>query len=469
MRAGLWIVLVLSLAGVGCLGEALEQRALLIGKGQAEHLYFRDVRLFDGTSALAREHQDVEVNGGRVVAVKPTGETPPVSARVIEGAGKTLLPGLVDAHVHITAPGSAPWRLVRPSPEHNAAANLYAGVTTAYDLSGRSSDTHALREAIADGKAFGPRLYLTDSSISQHEGHPVPAVKELAPFPLSLLIPALIVQVKGPEDASAAVEGIAAKNVDYLKIILDDLPPGTPVLDRPTLKALVDEGHRRGLFVLVHSGTARQAVMAAEAGADALAHTVYRDELSVEDARVIARRKIPVIATVEGFYATASIARGSYAPSPLDVELHPSSWLEPVTGPAAKEEVSKSPVLSALMEGVLAGEPFLAANLRRLHAEGVILLVGSDSPLPGTYPGSGLHNELSVLVKKVGLPAGEVLLGATSRAARLFLKDPAFGSIEPGKVADLLLVKGNPLEDIDATRAIVAVFQEGREVRRNLP
>ena len=107
-------------------------------------------------------------------------------------------------------------------------------------------------------------------------------------------------------------------------------------------------------------------------------------------------------------------------------------------------------------------------TVRRLHGAGVVMLVGTDSPLPGVYVGGSFHEEMRRMVE-AGVPAGDVLLGATGRAARWIEAAPDYGTVEVGKVADLVLVEGDPVVDIGATRAIVEVWRAGRPVGRKVP
>ncbi|MCB9553615.1 MAG: amidohydrolase family protein [Myxococcales bacterium] len=259
------------------------------------------------------------------------------------------------------------------------------------------------------------------------------------------------------------VGDVVDEGVDYVKITVDELPPGTAEMSDAVLTAAVKAAVARGKRAVVHIGDVHKGQVAADAGAALLAHLPWRTPVSAEAAAALGATGVAMTATLAGWHATAAMAEGSWAPSALDREVCPPGLLAPGEGEAAD-----AGVVMAAMRATLKHRDAWAESVRRLHAAGVVMLVGTDSVLPGVYPGASFHEELRRLVA-AGIPAGEVLLGATGRAARWIEAAPAFGTVEVGKVADLVLVEGDPLSDITAAAAIVEVWRAGRPVGRQRP
>jgi len=426
-------------------------------------LFFRDVSVFTGTEPTARPHCDVLVRSGRVASVAPTGGAPPAGAEIVDGAGRTLLPGFIDAHTHVSGSGAPPWAASRLSDAHNLESYVYGGVTATFVLGGLAGELASLEKDMASGKLVGPRLWYTHLPITAPGGHPLVVGKELVPWPISAILGGMIPQ---PADAAAAEAAVAAtekQSVHFVKAIVDKLPPSAGEMREDVLRAIVEAAHRRNKKVFVHIGTADDALAAVRAGADVLAHGVYRGALSPEQAQEIARRKVPLIFTLAGWVRTAQIARGAYAPTPLDEATVPREILDALAGDAGKRFAQGGGPLGEFAAGLLENERFWMSNVRALRDAGVPLLVGTDSPLPGIFPGSAYHEEMRLLVQG-GVPPGEVLLGATSRAADVLGLD--IGRVEPGRPADVVLVRGDPVADIRAAAAIEMVIVRGRVVKR---
>jgi imidazolonepropionase-like amidohydrolase len=233
-------------------------------------------------------------------------------------------------------------------------------------------------------------------------------------------------------------------------------------MSEDALAGIVDAAHRRGLKVFVHVGTIEDALLAVRAGADVLAHGMYRGPVTREQAEEIARSGVPVIFTLAGWVRTAELSRGAFVPTPLDEATVPAEILDSLRGEAGRAFASDGP-LAEFAAALLANEAHWQENVRTLHAAGVPLLVGTDSPLPGIFPGSSFHVELTLL-SQAGVPNGEVLRGATSRAASVLGLDA--GRVEAGRPADLVLVKGDPVADIADAASVEMVLARGRILER---
>ncbi|MFT3776310.1 MAG: amidohydrolase family protein [Minicystis sp.] len=445
------------------LGPELPTPALLTASPAPAALFFHDVAVFTGTETTSRPHCDVLVQGGRVVSIKPVGASaPPPGAEIVEGAGRTLLPGLIDTHTHVSGAGAPPWAPVRVSDAHNLEAYVYAGVTTTYVLGGLAGDLAKLEGDAASGKIIGPHLWYTHLPITAPGGHPLVVGKQLVPWPLSSILTSMIPQPADAAGAEAAVEATEKQGAHFVKAMIDQLPPSAPEMREEILRAVAEAAHKRQKKLFVHIGTAADALAAVRAGADVLAHGVYRGTITKEQAAEIARNKVPVIFTMAGWVRTAALAHGTFAPTALDRATVPEAVLASLSGDAGKRFAAKG-ALAEFVGSLLENERYWAENARTLHAAGVTMLVGTDSPLPGIFPGSALHEEMRLLVE-AGIPPGEVLLGATSRAADVLALD--VGRIEEGRPAELVLVRGDPVANIGDAAAVELLLLRGRVVRR---
>ncbi|MCD9032097.1 CIA30 family protein [Luteimonas sp. Y-2-2-4F] len=397
----------------------------------ASSFAIRDVRIFDGEGVV--ERGTVLVRDGRIEAA---GADVPVPGgmETIDGAGGTLLPGLIDAHVH--AWGDA------------QADALRFGTTTALDMHGMADRLPALRAqreslaptAQADLWAAGYAVTAPDGHGTQY-GFPVPTVD-------------------AGTDIPAFVAERVAEGADFVKLIVEDLSgygagQRLPTLSPAQVREVAAAAHAHGRLALAHVSTADSAREALAAGVDGFVH-VFDDAVADEA------------------FVAAAAERGAFVVPTLSV-------IASVAGDDGGRRLAADPALSPLLspgqraslEATMARQPRpqrlrdALESVRRLHAAGVPILAGTDAPNPGTAHGASLHGELALLVR-AGLSPREALAAATSRpAARFGLRDR--GRIAPGLRADLVLVEGDPLADIAATRAIRGVWKNGRRVERDPP
>ncbi len=387
-------------------------------------MVIRDVRVFDGERVIPRA--TVVVRDGSIVSVGRSAGVPR-GARVVDGRGQTLLPGLIDAHVHTFAPEMLEQALV-------------FGVTTVLDMHTDPNFVRGLREQapgelrnLADIRAAGFAATAPGGHGTQY-GMQVPTLTS-------------------PQEASAFVEARVAEGADYLKIIHE---PGTaygiqrPALDSATVAALIQAAHERGLRAVVHVSTEAAARMAIASGADGLVHIFAHEPPSPDFGRFAARHGVFVIPTLTVLESASGVPSGA--------SLIEDERLAPLLLEATRRNLRQA------FGGQRPTFPNAQAAVRQLHEAGVPIVAGSDAPNPGTTHGASVHRELELLVA-AGLSPTEALAAATSRAAAAFgLEDR--GRIAPGRRADLLLVRADPTADIRATRDIATVWKHGYELDR---
>lgn len=424
----------------------------------------KDVEIFDGINDTLLKNQDLVIVNGHIIEIGPTGTLKSKSERSINSNGMFLMPGLIDSHVHLTGSGSIPWKNVKPKIYYNLEAYLYAGITTIYDLGGMANKLSKISTKLETDELLGPSLFHTHIPVTIKNSHPIPLAKLMLPKIFGFLANFIFPTIQKESDAKKIVKSFIKKKVDYMKLSCDKIPPGSPEMPLKFLKALVRESHDNNLKVFVHIGSVDNALNSVNAGADILAHGIWRDKLTHKQAKYIADSGVKIIYTLAGFVNVDKINRGEFSPSQKDRIMVPCCILEPVTEENGKD-VHKQPVMNDFFKNVSDNRPHWEHNFKLLADLNVEILVGTDSNLPGTYAGATYYQELLEL-DKFGLSKLKILKGATYGNASLFLDKPDFGHISVGAKADLLLFEKSPLEDLKAIENPSFIFKTGKLVTR---
>ena len=385
------------------------------------------VTVFDG--AAFRPEQDVWVEDGRIRNVGRGLDLPADLARV-DGGGRTLVPGLIDGHVHTFG-----------STLNDA---LRFGVTTVLDQftdPQLAASKRTARDTLAGGDEAD--LFSAGMLATAAGGHGTQygtAVETLS----------------GPDEAPAWVRARKDEGSDWIKIIYEDgrtFGMDIATLDRDTIGALIAAAHAEGLRAVVHVSTLEHALDAVALGADGLVH-VWGDA-RIDEAQAVR------IADADVFVVPTLSVRVSMGGDAMENEL-----LE-AAGEATVSSMQRQ-ALASRFSGDFAESASGDAieNVRRLHAAGVRLLAGTDAPNPGTASGLSLHGELRLL-QRAGLSAAEALAAATSIPAAIFGLDDR-GRIDEGRIADLVLVDGDLESNLALSTRIVALWKDGYRVERRL-
>lgn len=386
------------------------------------------VKVFDGERF--RPEEEVWVEDGRIRGVGRWLALPPDLPRV-DGRGKTLVPGLIDGHVHTFG-----------STLNDA---LRFGVATVLDQFSDPQLVASKREArdtlarVNEADLFSAGMLATAAGgHGTQYGVPVETVG-------------------GADEASAWVRARKQEGSDWIKIVHEDgstLGMDIATLDRDTIGALIAAAHAEGLRAVVHVSTLEHALEAVSLGADGLVH-VWRDAL-VDEAQAarIADAGVFVVPTLS---VTASIGGGA-----LDGELREAAGDTPLSPMQHQTLASRFPGGDAETTSY-AGDVAIE-SVRRLRAAGVRLIAGTDAPNPGTAAGLSMHSELRLL-RRAGLGAAEALAAATSVPATIFGLDDR-GRIAEGRIADLVLVVGDLESDLSRSPRIAAVWKDGYPVER---
>jgi imidazolonepropionase-like amidohydrolase len=433
--------------------------------GQSDPFVIRNVRVFDAPrAALLDGPRDVLIREGRIAAVGRPGEVHG-AVREIDGGGKTLIPGLIDVHVHSGGSASPSWHTELPDTDENLGALLYAGVTTALDAAGLTPAVFRVRDDIRSGKKLGPRLFAAGPMFTGPGGHPIGIMRETLPFWARwYAIPRLTREAATPDEARHAVADLLPEHPDVLKIAVDQLPI-EPRIGTDVVAAIAATGHEQHIRSVAHVGRSVDVLDSVHAGVDAMMHSPYQEEISDEAVAALAARNIPVVATLAVWDAVERV--GAVKPgdfTPLEREIAKPAVLDALTRAPASWSAEPNAGMLHLLASAHAAR---RRNVQKLRAAGVTILAGSDAVNLGNFPGAGLHVELATLVQ-AGLTPGEALRAATSDNARFLEGDaPEAGEVAVGRRADLVLIDGDPTADVAALERISRVFLGGVELERH--
>lgn len=396
--------------------------------------------LIDGTGRPPVPDAAVLVRDGKIASVGPSAalQVPP-GAKVIDAKGDSLLPGLADMHVHLFVgwDGASADLL---NYRRYLQGLLYAGVTTVLDTGNVQPYILQLRQEVAAGRLAGPRIYCTGMLIDGPD--PVFAAISFAVTSRAQLPRVVRMQSEDKVDAIKVYVGLSDTVVRHL----------VAQARQAHLKVLVDQWWRNGSVELMQDGISGFAhIGAAEMPEDAI--------------RVARAKNLPFITTLAVYesFTRRRLLQAGFWNQPLLADTIPGWAIEEMRAEGQRTLTAKE------KSEVEKGERYLrfaTDNARRLHRAGVLLVAGTDAPYPGDYLGEGIHRELELLVE-AGLSPLEAITAATRNAAILMDADQQWGTVEPGRLANLLLVRGRPDQNIRETRNIDLVMKEGAVVDRD--
>jgi imidazolonepropionase-like amidohydrolase/ABC-type multidrug transport system permease subunit len=442
------------------LGELPGARQIEAGAARGQLLVLRGATVLDGLGGRIVRAR-VTIRDHRIADVTLDDERVPLpdGATVEDAGGRYLIPGLFDSHVHWGGSGgvgSAPIEHTEDRLAHDYASTLASGVTSVVSLTDDLDAMRSLSAEVARTRQLAPRVFFAGPSVTARGGHPT----ELFSF-LPGLAEQLTRQVETPEDARTAIADLDRARVDLVKLVLE---PGfenhpLPRMREDVFRAAMAEARTRKLRTTVHVGTDADVRLAIDAGANGIEHTTRG--LTDETIALMAAKRVtftPTNVVLDFGWKRRSLGgeddlvRRLAIPSILQSLRAPDSRLADFLreGPAASS-------LEAAFKGSL-------DQTRRAIRAGVPILAGSDAGNPVTFHGVSLIRELELLAQ-AGMPLGEVLKSATSRAADR-LGQSTLGRIAPGSVADLVLLDEDPTEQIGAYRHVRAVFLGGRRLNQ---
>jgi imidazolonepropionase-like amidohydrolase len=464
-----WLIVALALAGLPrsmLAGVPADPEPVLIIAGAA---------VFDPQAGFLPDRH-VLVRGERIVEVAAAPIAPPPQARVIDGRGLFLLPGLWDAHVHYD---------FTPGLDHRAMARLFLvnGITSVRDTGGHLAALAPARTAAAEPGAAAPRLYVAGPLLD--DANRVYAGTEPG-------FPDIAMGLTGVDAAVAEVDRLAASGVDLIKTY--------ELVSPEVFRALIARAASHGLPVTAHIPLSMDGLDVATSGIRGMEHLRNLELACARDHAALLAERQRMLANPAGLPGWALRRDIHAAQRQIAFETEDAARCAEVIAALAEHRVFQTPTLTitsgdaarlfadpvwrrsfdylphAVGEAwrqsaterlqrppaalAIAHTRWAVSMIPRLHAAGVPLMVGTDTPIGLLTPGFSLHEELRMLVE-AGMPAQAVLVAATLRPAEFLGIEADFGTVAPGKVADLVLLDADPLADIRNTRRIRAVIRGG--------
>ncbi len=396
---------------------------------------FLDARVVVGDGRVL-EKAAVVVEGARIVKVVAKNGAVPKAAERISLKGYTLMPGFIDAHIHIVMDGSAdpitrclqePVVATTLKAADFARATLMAGVTTVRDMGGKAGIDLGLKQAINAGLVPGPRMLVSGQLICMTGGHGWQVGRE----------------ANGPDEVRRAAREQIKAGADIVKlmatggVLTPAVEPGSEQLTEAEMRAGVEEAHKAGRKTATHAMGTRGIMNALKAGIDSIEHGVYLDE---ETVALMKQRGVALVPTISALYhiETRGLAAG---------------------------------IPAYAVEKTLKVKPHHLESIRMAREAGVLVASGTDAGTPFNCHGQNL-GEVRLLVEYGGFTPAEAIEAATRVNARVLGLEKDLGTIAEGKIADLVAVRGNPLADIGllaGPESVSLVVQGGRIVKNTQP
>ena len=425
----------------------------------AQSLAITGVTIVDPSVAASKQagmtNQTVVIRNGVIEGVGPANTVPiPRGAKRVDGRGKFLIPGLWDSHVHFMNTGASALPL-----------DVALGVTSVREMGGYIDSTRAWQSRMRAGTLVGPRI-LTAGPILEAPSYLDNVRKRSARDPrIGQRVLPYRIAVGNAADARRAIDSLVKLHVDFVKIRTTESPE--------SFFAILREARRAGLKVAGHAPSVASITVAVDSGQRDVEHVIApplsrlpadaRDSVYLDFAKwgTWYTPTLVVTQAVGLSGDSAKLAIFSDAARRTDErQPYASAWLLGWWSMQAEERASDtSSTRAAEMRELYESS---VADVRRMHELGVLILAGTDAGSVLVYPGFALHDELRLLVEDAGFTPLEALWSATVGPTRFAGLQETLGSIAPGKIADLVLLDANPLDNIRNTRRISAVIQGGR-------
>ena len=403
--------------------------------------------LIDGISNDTKKNISIIINGNSIVDIKPTGELAIPSGldyKLIDYSDKTILPGLIDSHVHLTGIGDGrsgdqlaelPDEVLSINMANNAKKHLHSGVTTVRDCGAKNDTAFHLRTAAQMGIIESPRLVLSGRPLAIIGGH-------LSYFGE---------QITGTNECRAAVRYLIKQGADFIKVTASGGSTNTsfplkPSFSQEELNVIVEEAHKFGKHVAAHCHNSESMVRSLKAGVDTIIHGVFKESDGTNKYRED---------VIELMLKNNTFVNPTLAPGMMRVQIMEGKKNEGNFSESDQEEMDK----------VLFEHEYRMECFNKMYEAGIPMSAGSDSAW-GAYEMGNFFLDIEGHVAGGQSPM-EAIKSATSVASQSCWIDDSIGSIEIGKLADMIVLDESPVNQIENLRTISEVIKDGEFVDRN--
>jgi len=405
------------------------------GIARADTKAFVGARIFDGTGKAAIENGTIVVQDGKVTAIGPASRVKaPKDAQTITLTGKTITPGLINTHGHVSDVEGRKTGSTEEGVARQLALFARYGITTVFSLGGEEEAAFKLRDAQKTPSLNRARIYV---------GGPV-------------------VVAKTADEARQMVDKVADMKPDYIKIRVDDNLGTGQKMPPEVYRAVIDQAHKRDLRVYVHFFYLDDAKDLVRSGADLLAHSVRDKPVDDEFIALVKKRNLAYCPTLTRELSTFVYEDvPAFFQDPFFLKEANPQVIATLKEPARQDAMRKS----KSAQGYKAALPTAQRNVKKLSDSGVTVIMGTDSGATAArFEGYFEHVEMKMMADS-GMSPKDILVSATGAAARA-MKVNDIGTLEKGKWADLVVYDKNPLDDINNTKTISAVYVAGNEVKK---
>lgn len=395
------------------------------------------VTIISPTGSPRSTDMAIVITGSRIAAVNQAERTEiPAGAQVFDGRGKFVIPGLADMHNHLGTGGPTP---VFEDLKPNLQRLLSFGITSTFSMAVDSRSFSDLKTAaIADASPY-PRFWGVGPGFATFGGF----------------------RPNTPAEARQLVRRQKSENVDAIKIAYDDMSWATsqriPLLKPDVMEAIIDEAHANGLKVYVHAPILKYAKEVLRAGADGLVHGIISEAVDEEFVGLMKKNRAVYISTLSLFEACADIRSWTQRLEEFDqagtMRAMWTIWANPASAKQFETVYDQTAFVKTRM-------PILRANLKQVFDAGIPIVAGTDTGFPGVVIGVSSLMEI-VLHVEAGLPPQAAIQAATINAARMTGREKDLGTVEAGKLADILVLDADPLIEMSNVRKISRVIKGG--------
>jgi imidazolonepropionase-like amidohydrolase len=414
-----------------------------LATAQTKPLVFTHATVIDMTGAPPKPDVTVIVVGNRITALGKSGKVRvPAGAQVVNARGKFLIPGMWDMHVHLAKAG-----------ENTLPLFVANGVTSVRDMGGDYAAVLAWRREILSGARLGPRIK-TAGPLLESTKNVERMLREKTIEPVERTR----IGVPNPEAAAAIVDSVAKLGVDFLKL--------RTVASPETYRAIAEAARKANLPLTGHAVVPPEEII--QAGQRSIEHSFFPplDKLTEAQRKELFRKLaasgihvVPTLINGEGSLLVANEKAAAIVEDTRGLVDSRRKYLSGYLIEDWREQVTERKQYPFDLQQFMPG---MLRDLREMRQAGVRLMPGTDVAVVLIYPGFSLHDELRLLVTAAGMTPMEALISATRYPAEWFGMQESLGTVKVGKIADLVLLEANPLEDINNTKRINAVVMNGR-------